>query len=156
MDLEPDTNYLKAKANLEEPERAVRLYDSVLKKNPLHAGAWLGKGNSLVLLNRYEEAIECFDQAIELSVGRPREREAWFGKGDALCQLGRFEQGIQCFNKALDIDPAYVTAWRRKGGWLAYMGEYRQALTCLYKVLEIAPDHPEEVRLAREIITLIT
>jgi tetratricopeptide (TPR) repeat protein len=44
------------------------------------------KGVALVGLGEYEEALECFDRAIELE---PSVAEIWFHKGDALMGLGR-------------------------------------------------------------------
>jgi len=42
---------------------------------------WLNKGMSLVVLSRFEEAMQCFDKAIELN---PNSAQAWFNKGVVL------------------------------------------------------------------------
>ena len=38
-------------------------YDKATKINPNDASAWYNKGIALDNLGRYEEAIECFDEA---------------------------------------------------------------------------------------------
>ena len=37
-----------------------------LDKNPHHFGAWNGKGMCLYKLARYDEAIKCFEMAMEI------------------------------------------------------------------------------------------
>ena len=49
------------------------------------ADAWHNKGAVLINLARYEEAIACFERAIEL---KPDYADAWHNKGVALEALG--------------------------------------------------------------------
>ena len=63
----------------------------------LSAVKWFSKGFALYELGRYEEAIECYDKAIELD---PDYADAWKHKGDALYELGRYEEAIECYDKA--------------------------------------------------------
>ena len=60
-----------------------------------------GKGYALGNLNKYREAIECFDKAIEIN---PKHADAWRYKGYALSKLEDEEKLIlSCFNKALEL-----------------------------------------------------
>src|SRR5450756_2992201 len=61
------------------------------KLDPRNADAWNNKGNSLNNLSRYEEAIFCFDKALELD---PRNVTAWTNKGGSLGSLGRYQEAI--------------------------------------------------------------
>ena len=63
--------------------------------------AWFNKGNSLVKLERHEEAIECFDKAIRLN---PEDYDAWHNKGSSLAQLERHEEAKECIAKAKELD----------------------------------------------------
>ena len=54
--------YLKACFTL----LAIECYDKAIRLDPEDYDTWLNKGNSLVKLERYEEAIECYDKAIRL------------------------------------------------------------------------------------------
>ncbi|MEG3973914.1 tetratricopeptide repeat protein [Microcoleus sp. herbarium8] len=65
------------------------------------------QGNSLLRVNRYEEAIKKYEQAIRL---KPDSSEAWNFRGIALLQLGRYEKSIASFDKALEIKPDYQDA----------------------------------------------
>ncbi|MFQ6072921.1 MAG: tetratricopeptide repeat protein [Methanosarcinales archaeon] len=51
---------------------------------------------------QYEDAIECFDKALEID---PKYAYAWVDKGKALDNLGKYKNAIECFDKALEIDP---------------------------------------------------
>ena len=59
-----------------------------------------------------EEAIACFDRALEIRSGFA---DAWLGKGAALWALGRKEEAIACFDRALESDPRFAAAWDEKG-----------------------------------------
>ena len=70
---------------------------------------WMDRGDSLRRSGRYEEAIKCYDKAIEID---PRDASAWKDKGDALRKLGRHEEAIHCYNNALALDPDFESAWQ--------------------------------------------
>ncbi|HID26577.1 MAG TPA: tetratricopeptide repeat protein, partial [Methanosarcinales archaeon] len=69
--------------------------------------AWDNKGNALINLDRIEDAIECYNKALELN---EKDIIAWNNKGNALNLLGKKEQAIECYKKALKIDPNYSSA----------------------------------------------
>ena len=58
------------------------------------AAAWRNKGASLHILGSYQEAIACFDQAIELE---PKDAFPWYNKGLSLDSLGRYQEAIACY-----------------------------------------------------------
>ena len=51
----------------------------------------------MYILGRYEEAIECFDRALEIN---PNFAEAWNNKGNVLDELGRYEEAVESKGKA--------------------------------------------------------
>ena len=55
---------------------------------------------ALSKLERYEEAILCFDKALEL---KPILIEPWIGKGVALSKLGQLEEAKTNFQKAFSL-----------------------------------------------------
>jgi len=68
---------------------------------------WIKRGNVLLGVKRYEEAIQRYGLAIMLN---PNSSEAWTFRGIALLQLGRYEESIASFDKALEIKPDYQVA----------------------------------------------
>jgi tetratricopeptide (TPR) repeat protein len=64
--------------------------------------AYIRKGKVLSELKRYDEAIKCYDEGINLS---PNSKEALFEKGNALNNVGRHEEAVDYFNQAIKVDP---------------------------------------------------
>jgi tetratricopeptide (TPR) repeat protein len=101
----------------------------------LEAWEYLNKGNNLERLGHSEEALECYNRALEIN---PQyEVEVWNGKGLSISSLGRFEEAITCYDKALKINPMYTNAWHNKGNTLLHLGRFENAIECYNKVLEI-------------------
>jgi serine/threonine protein kinase len=89
---------------------------------------WNNKGVSLNNLGKVEEAITCFDKALEIN---PEYAYAWNNKGISLAVLGRFEEATIYYSKALEINPEYAEAWNNKGNSLRSLGRNEEAITCL-------------------------
>jgi tetratricopeptide (TPR) repeat protein len=96
------------------------------------------KGISLGRLGRYEEAIACFDKALEIN---PNFAMAWSEKGVCLNNLAKHDQAIECYNKSLEINPNELKPWFCKGVSLAILGKKEQAIACFDKALEINPNY---------------
>ncbi|MEG3057263.1 MAG: tetratricopeptide repeat protein [Methanoculleus sp.] len=89
------------------------------------------KGNLLDDLDRYDEAIRCYDRALEID---PEYAIAWNNKGAALANLGRYDEAIQCYDHMLEIGPEYAGAWNNKGIALKGLGRYDEAIQCYDQV----------------------
>ena len=101
----------------------------------LSAEEWYEKGNTFYNLERYEEALECYDKASLTA-------EEWLEIGRYLSNRRRYEEVLECYDKALEIDPENAEAWLRKGQVLYYnFGRYEEALECIDKALEIDPEY---------------
>ena len=59
-----------------------------------------------------QEAIVCFNQAIEL---KPDCADFYFIKGKALDNLGKQIEAIECYNKAIELKPDYLDVYMKKG-----------------------------------------
>jgi tetratricopeptide (TPR) repeat protein len=102
----------------------------------LEAWEWSNKGASLNNLGRPEEAIHCYDTALELD---PRNAHTWSNKGTSLDSLGRHEEAVRCFDKALELDPRNAHTWSNKGSSLGSLGRYEEEIRCYDKALELDP-----------------
>lgn len=99
---------------------------------------WYGKGASLILLGRYDEALRAIDKALDLN---PRNEVAWLNKGNALTKMGRLLDALRCFNAAIKVNPTYEVAWNNKGNTLARLGHLEEALSCYERAVEIDPGY---------------
>ncbi|MBW4618240.1 MAG: tetratricopeptide repeat protein [Cyanosarcina radialis HA8281-LM2] len=70
------------------------------------------KGDRLIELKRYDEALTEFQKALEIDI---KSLPAWNGKGKALYNLSRYQDSIEAFDKAMAIDPRSFDAWYGKG-----------------------------------------
>lgn len=84
------------------------------------------RGVALMNLERSDEAMKSFDQALEME---PNDLIAWLGKGKVMTQANRFDEAIFCFDKAIELNPNTAAAWHGKGMALQKMGRDAEAQT---------------------------
>ena len=116
--------------------QSYKLSDEIIDEE-LSAIDWFTKGTSLRDLGRLEEAITCYDKALEIN---PEFVEVWNNKGISLHMLGRLEEAVTCYDKALEINPEFAEVWNNKGLSLADLGRREEAIACYSKALEINPE----------------
>lgn len=98
------------------------------------AWEWYNKGHSLNTLGKIQEAIACYDKALEIE---PNYVSSWLNKGIILNECNRHSEAIICFDNAIRIDPLFPKAWYSKGNALYRLCKYQEAIVCYDKVLEI-------------------
>ena len=123
-------------------ERSLTEYDRAIaaasKDIPGAEIPWYGKGATLILLGRYEEALRAIDRALDIN---PRNEVAWVNKGNALTRMGQLLDALRCFNAAIKVNPSYEVAWNNKGNALARLGKNDEALRCYERALGIDPGY---------------
>jgi tetratricopeptide (TPR) repeat protein len=101
-----------------------------------NALVWVSKGNALIKLDKYDEAIKAFDEALDVA---PMSATAWSGKGSALQKLGKDDEAIKAFDKALNLDPMSATAWSGKGFVLQKLGKDDEGVHAYDKAFQLDP-----------------
>ena len=91
---------------------------------------------TLINLNRFDEAIECYDKALKIN---PNNVKAWNNKAFALHNLNRLEEAIECYDEALKIDPNFISALQNKAFALRTLNRLEEAIECDEKTLNINP-----------------
>jgi tetratricopeptide (TPR) repeat protein len=135
---------VRAERNVQEKnyERSLTEYDRAIAGAPTDVpGAeipWYGKGATLILLGRYEEALRAIDTALDIN---PQNEVAWVNKGNALTRLGQLIDALRCFNAAIKVNPRFEVAWNNKGNALARLGKFEEALRCYDRALDIDPGY---------------
>jgi len=122
-----------------DAEASISRYDRALalgRRTATGTGdeAWTSKGAALVLLGRYDEAIECLDQALQIN---PDSELAWLNRGNALARKGLTKDALSAYNRAIQANSRYEVAWNNKGNTLARLGNYNEALRCYDRALEL-------------------
>ena len=91
------------------PEKALPQYEKVIKLDPDYMSALGSKAYCLLLLERYEEALRCYEV---VSREVDDDHEYWNCMGVTLHHLQRDDEALDCYQKALDLKPDYLLALR--------------------------------------------
>ncbi|MBD1215263.1 MAG: tetratricopeptide repeat protein [Dolichospermum circinale Clear-D4] len=98
------------------------------------------QANTLLQLQRYQEALTIYEKAGDIKPDYP---QAWYGQGQALFQLKKYEQALMVYDKAIQLQPDYLEAWNNRGLVLVNLKRYAEALATFDKALELKNDAPQ-------------
>lgn len=93
----------------------------------------LGKGQTLLKLDKPEAALACFDEALAID---PDNTDALVKKGAALERLQRLIEAVDCYDRAIATDNSMTMAYLYKGGVFNRMERYTEALECYERALK--------------------
>ncbi|GAB4145142.1 MAG: tetratricopeptide repeat protein [Cyanobacteria bacterium J069] len=88
------------------------------------------------LMERYEEALKDFTQAIELN---PKWAWAIASRGQTYQAMERYEEALVDFTQAIELNPKYVWAIASRGQTYRAMERYEEALTDFNQAVELDP-----------------
>jgi protein O-GlcNAc transferase len=119
---------------------ALATYDQLLAQKQDLTEAWVGRGNVLTDLGRYDEAGLAFDTALSIKADSA---EAWVGRGNVLNGVKRHDEARSAFDKALSLNPTIAEAWLGRGNLLGQAGQYDLALAAFEKAFSINNQLPQ-------------
>ena len=97
-----------------------------------HLALLLAKGQSLLNLDKANEALACYDKILAQVPNHP---EALVKKGVALEQLRQVEDALRCYDSAIAADNLLTVAYLQKGGLFNRLERYEEALQCYEEAL---------------------
>lgn len=124
-----DTDIVKVKAVIQELKQCRK------------AEEWCSNGNALYNLAKYQEAIACYDRALEIDT---KNADAWNNKGFSLSILGKYDEAMVCYDRAIEINPKYEKAWINKGIALYDIGKFRAAIEVFENSIKFVAAHDAE------------
>ncbi len=83
-------------------------------------------------LQRYEEALTAYNQAIQLN---PFYTRAWYNKGITLWGLQRYDEALAAYEQAITLNPRFADAWYNKGVVLNNLERNKEACAAFDKVM---------------------
>ena len=98
----------------------------------------LRQGIYLSRLDRHEDALAAFDQALKVD---PHNANLWAGRGIELKSLNRDEDALPAFDKAVELDPSNSRAWLLRGMVLGRLDRDEEVLAAFDKAVELDPKH---------------
>ncbi|VDM35081.1 unnamed protein product [Hydatigera taeniaeformis] len=96
------------------------------------------QGNSFMALEKFEEAIDCYSQAIALD---PNNAIYYCNRAAAKSRLNKDDDCIKDCEKALEIDPSYSKAYGRMGLAYCNMVKYEKAIEVYKKAISLDPNN---------------
>jgi predicted O-linked N-acetylglucosamine transferase (SPINDLY family) len=118
---------------------AERLLSDAIRLDPRAAEAHYLRGCALQHLNRNEDAINAFNQAL---ANKPL-IDAQMARGVARMSLHRFDDALADFDAIIAADPENAGAWNNRGCTLQGMNRNDEALACFEKASALKPNFVE-------------
>jgi tetratricopeptide (TPR) repeat protein len=94
---------------------------------------YLGKGQALLNLGQAEDALACFERALEMN---PRHADAYVKRGIALEKLEKMEAALDSYDRAIAADRSLTLAYLYKGAVCNRLQRFREALDCYETALK--------------------
>ena len=122
-----------------EKQRAIGLYDQMMKLDPTFAPAWINLGTIHFHLREFGHAEQLYRRATEID---PTYVLAFFDLGNVLDELQRPDESIAAYGRAVALAPRYADAHYNLA--LAYerKGETRPALRHWQAYVRLDKDGP--------------
>ena len=124
-------------------EKEMGRYDDALKSFTVLAelhhdsdNALLSKAKIYCELNRFEEAIECYDDALKISSNGYTQNL----KANALIELEKYEDALEVYDESINNNPDYDETYLQKGNLLQKLGRFEEEVDC-YDMLLNKDDH---------------
>jgi tetratricopeptide (TPR) repeat protein len=120
---------------------AVRQIDAALKINSRVADAHLNRGNALLRLKRFDEALASYDKAIALK--GERDPALLNCRGSVLRNLGRLDEALADLDQAIALRLDFVEAFNNRANVLKDLERPEAALKDYDRAIALRPDNAD-------------
>jgi tetratricopeptide (TPR) repeat protein len=122
----------------ELPEEGLRCVDSILELNAQSARAWKAKGHFLSSQGKGEEALWCFQRAVE---NNPRDFYARFNLIILQNRFVRNAEALESLKVLLDVEPYDPDLHILEGDSLEILGKNQEALEAFDRAIALEPHY---------------
>ncbi|ACK72323.1 TPR repeat-containing protein [Gloeothece citriformis PCC 7424] len=121
-----------------DPQEIVKVlisqFQQVQKPPTPTVDEWFQRGLDYADIANWEEAIACWDEALELD---PDLSHTWHNRGMALAHLGRLDEALADMDQAIKLDPEDYELWNSRASILFSLQRWEDCLVCWDKVLQL-------------------
>ena len=121
-------------------EEAVTLIDRAIQINPNDWRYHCGRGEVLLAVNQYTDAIAAFEQALRLNGDAP---EALFRLAVTLHTINQFDRAVAIYQRVLAINPNLAEVHNRLGSALQSAGRLSEAIAAYRQAVALQPVNVE-------------
>lgn len=107
-----------------------------VEAEPKNAAAWFSVGNARYELNKIDNAILAYRQALRIN---PNYAACWHVLGIVYAELERYSDAISATRQALRVNPEYADAWFALGSAYANLERYEDAIAAYRQALSFTP-----------------
>jgi cytochrome c-type biogenesis protein CcmH/NrfG len=145
---EPKSDGQTSSGQLHAQEEITLLQD-MTTKDPHNGEAWVRLGNLLMDTNRFGEAIDAYQKALDID---PKDVDVRVDMGICYRNSGKPDIAVKEFRKGIEINPSHVNAHKNLAIVLAYdMHDSAGAVKEFEKSLQLEPNSPDAGRIKDEI-----
>ncbi|WP_175625809.1 MULTISPECIES: glycosyltransferase family 41 protein [Oxalobacteraceae] len=116
--------------------KAAEYLARLMQLEPGFIEGWYYLGKAWYEIEKFDEAIKCFDTAIGLY---PNFFEAHHDKARALCSLRRLNEATQAFEIAYKLNPNSAELWTNLGWVFVQLRQFEKVIVCCSQVLRLQP-----------------
>ena len=95
------------------------------------------EGNAIEESGQLDEAMRCYDAAINLA---PDLARAHMNRGNILLAQGRAQESLGAYETAIELDPSYAAAHYNAGNAYAQLGRNEAAHSAYARAIQLKPD----------------
>jgi tetratricopeptide (TPR) repeat protein len=120
--------------------KALIAYDQCLEishpEEPVFEQALVNRGIALFHMQRFDEALSCYNSALKLS---PNDAKAWFNKGSVSLDRNDLYEAERCYRQAVANNARFDSAHCNLGVVLQRLGRLDEAIECLDRAVALNP-----------------
>lgn len=139
--------YKEAQALINEGkyEDAIRKLDTAIERAPRSPLYYIAKGTTLTELHRGNDAIICYDRALEIINKYPNAEnksylyDLFLNRGKAYFSINKFYEAVICYDRAITYNNEDIRVYLEKVKVFHLTGRHSEELICLDKALELEP-----------------
>jgi tetratricopeptide (TPR) repeat protein len=120
---------------------AITRYDKALELDKDNLVALSEKAMSLLLLEKYNESIQCCQKAIEKHPAEKILKTIYVTYGNDLDALNKTDKSIEVYDEGIKQFPDYYQLYFNKGITLSSVNKYDEACVNFQKAIAINPKH---------------
>lgn len=133
-------NLGNALSRLERYDESNEALDLCLAIDEGFSSALYSKARNLLLMGRYQEAIDCYQEA--LTTDGPQ-AVTFSYIGECYEKMERYEQALIHYDQAIALDPNWLDAWVGRGVVKDIQGRLDEAIRDLEVAVKLQPEHSD-------------
>ena len=115
------------------------------ESEPEDPDAWNDLGHAYEMLDRDNDAIKAYRQAIRVD---PKYADGWYNLGDVYHRLKRYNDALEAYRQVVRIAPEAAWTWYHLGCAYHHLKRYNDAIKALRQAMKI---DPEDFRIRHEL-----